>query len=340
MLTMKTHYLHPGRSEAMLSLRNDFFVMGDGDDLSCSSQSTIMDDTDESSISDDSDCDDMSVDLSAHSMRMRQRNRSTVSLAAYLSKPTAEPLKLPSATEQRALARHGSIKDLDMHKPTAEQRHLTRGSSIRIVGGMKAIQKVSAQASLPGDGTPDQQTPDQHLSKLLETKLDRVPYDSLGDYFLKIAPQHIAAWNSELLRAVRTQDYNSVRKMHLEGKPMQASNQFGESILHVCVRRGTPEILNYLLREGKVSPRVRCDYGRTPLHDALWTFDGSDRSLKIMALLLRQNPEMLLITDKRGFTPLDYVPRDQWPAVCKFLDRCLPFLGKLRNNGRAGGVSA
>ena len=246
-------------------------------------------------------------------------SRSCHSLGSLLLHSGQEALKLPSSVKQMALARHESVANLaGMNKPPP----------------MKAIQKVSAQAFQPGDVTPT-----DHLCKLLDTKLDRVPYDALGAYFLETTPEHIAAWDGDLLRAVRTQDFELIQKMHQEGKPLQACNQFSESILHVCVRRGTPEILNYLLRDANLSPRVRCDYGRTPLHDSLWTFDGSERSLKMMALLLRQCPEMLLVADKRGFTPLDYVPRDQWPACCKFLTRCMPFLSRLKNNGRSGAAA-
>ena len=136
------------------------------------------------------------------------------------------------------------------------------------------------------------------------------------------------------------QDLALIKEMHQhQGKPLQASNQFGESILHVCVRRGTPEILTYLLKEGGVSPRVRCENGRTPLHDAFWTFNEDERSVKVTALLLKQCPEMMLIADKRGFTPLDYVPRSQWEACYKFLNRCLPLLLKLKNNGRTSAAA-
>lgn len=200
---------------------------------------------------------------------------------------------------------------------------------------MRAIQKVSARAAAPGDVNPN-----DYLCKLLQTSLDRVPHDALGAYFLESTPEIIKAWDGDLLRAVRTQNLELIKEMHRRGKPLQAGNQFGESILHVCVRRGTPEMLSYLLKEGGVSPRVRCENGRTPLHDAFWTFNDDERSVKVTALLLKQCPEMLLITDKRGFTPLDYVPRLQWEACYKFLSRCMPLLMKLKNNGRTDGATA
>lgn len=289
--------------------------MQEDDDISTTSRSTMGDD---GSISDDSQCDDDGMDMSEVHL-LQQRMKANLSSQSLSTTATNRPSRMQQASaqhRQRAMTRHSSVRTFCQHKP------------------LKAIQTVNATAPTPGDFTPN-----DHLCKLLDTKLDRVPYEGLGDYFLKTTKEHIAAWDGELLRAVRSQDLPLLKKMHAEGKPLQACNQFSESILHVAVRRGSPEILNYLLRQGNVCPRVRCDYGRTPLHDALWTFDGSERSLKICALLLRESPEMLLVTDKRGFIPLDYVPRDRWSACCKFLDRCLPFLSKLRNNGRGGAAA-
>jgi len=201
-------------------------------------------------------------------------------------------------------------------------------------GGLQAIQRVSAQDA--SAGSPTAIKPDDYLSQMLETKLDRVPYNSLGEYFLKATPEHIAAWDGELLRAIRSHDLPLIQKLHQEsGKAsLQASNQFGETILHVCVRRGTPDILRFLLSAGQVSPKVHCDYGRTPLHDALWTFNNP-HSVQMAAIIMATCPEMLLVMDKRGFTPLDYVPRDRWADCCRFLDRCKPFLARLKNNGHA-----
>ena len=173
--------------------------------------------------------------------------------------------------------------------------------------------------------------PDEHLCKILDTVLDKIPYSSLGHYFLQLTPDLIAAWDQKLVKAIRTHDLDTLKSMHKAGKSLQASNQFGESIVHVCVRRGTPEILKFLLDECNVSPRVVCDYGRTPLHDAAWNFS----SFEMMEILLEKCPEMLLVTDKRGFTPLSYVPKDRWAACCQFLDRHLNLLSRLKNNGRS-----
>jgi Ankyrin repeats (3 copies) len=302
----------PGPATAMLDLSKEFFVMHDD----ASTTSSTMSDA---SWSDRDD--DMDISAVHHSVRSigslqdRRRvapSRSTVSLGALMM------------NHERPISRQESQVNRSKHISM-----VNLGEAVK-PAPLKAIQTMSAQACSPGDVAPN-----EYLCKLLNTKLDRVPYDSLPGYFLKTEPEHIKAWGGDLLRAVRTQNLEVIKDMRQSGKTLQACNQFGESILHVCVRRGTPEILNYLLRQASVSPRVHCENGRTPLHDAFWTFNGEEHSVKITALLLKECPEMLLITDKRGFTPLDYVPRSQWESCYKFLGRCLPLLAKLRNNGQS-----
>lgn len=63
---------------------------------------------------------------------------------------------------------------------------------------------------------------------------------------------------------------------------------------------------------------IRDDYHRTPLHDAFWT---SEANPTVIDYLLRQPnvAEMLLLKDKRGFTPLDYARREDRTRWIQFL---------------------
>ena len=342
LINNNTHKQHEGNWK-------DFLAEGD-DGLSCTSSNMSDEDSwttddDESSFDGEDDEHDVLMDASCATNNMTQSNlisaranRSTVSLSASFA--VQEPIKTSQQPRQPAsllnlmeLAKAKSLQDLtaSANGPNAEGN--------RRPPPMTAIQRVSAQDCLPGSEQDNAMAvqPDDHLGNILETQLDRVPYDSLGDYFLKPTPEHIAAWDHDLLKAIRTQDLPLLQRMHQQdGKPLQASNQFGESIVHVCVRRGNSAILRYLLEQG-VSPRVHCDYGRTPLHDALWTMTNPE-SLRMAAMIISKCPEMLLVTDKRGFTPLNYVPRDRWADCCRFLDRCVPLLMRLKNNGRTSSL--
>ncbi|CAN0009190.1 unnamed protein product, partial [Scytosiphon promiscuus] len=99
-----------------------------------------------------------------------------------------------------------------------------------------------------------------------------------------------------------------------------ASNKFGESVVHIACRRGNLELLRFLLANG--GSLTACDdLGRFPLHEVCWAaeprFDivrgvfDADRGTDL---------NMLLVTDKRGCSPLRYVKEDSWPQWRRFLD--------------------
>lgn len=330
------------------------FYFDDDDDMSMTS-STLSESTQHfnNDVTKEYDDDDVSlyssdeeeeVDLDVPSTRPNKLGgigRSSISLDAYFQqRPVAPPAPpqedkngpIPRATasmptisipQQMVLSRTKSMASAAL----AQQLQMKNAASS---GMFHAWQHTSAQeGSLVGSGPAtaalDQMCkPDEHLAgnilQLGGSVLKTVSFDQLKNYFLQTTPEITAAWDAELLRAIRNHDLARVKEMHRSGKPLQACNQFGESILHVCVRRGTPEILKFLLDEGGVTPRVCCDYGRTPLADAAWVLSDNPTSFEIMGLLLERCPEMLLITDRRGFTSLDYVPKNQWAACCHFLD--------------------
>ena len=59
------------------------------------------------------------------------------------------------------------------------------------------------------------------------------------------------------------------------------------------------------------------DFGRTPFHDACWR---TEPDLDILDLLLDNAPELLMLSDKRGHTPLDYSRRQHWGMLVPFLE--------------------
>ena len=162
-------------------------------------------------------------------------------------------------------------------------------------------------------------SPNDHFQELVEAA--GLTYQthaslSLKDFFLEVTPEHIIGYQSDVINAVRKNDINALHQIVGSGRSLQACNKFGESILHMACRRGSTHVVRFLLDEG-VSVRLRDDYGRTPLHDALWT---QEPEFDLVELLVRVCPDLLLITDKRGFTPLSYVRRDHWIPWCQFLD--------------------
>lgn len=143
-------------------------------------------------------------------------------------------------------------------------------------------------------------------------------------YFLKYLDEHLAAYTLDKVSAVQAADVTTLRTLHASGQQMQASNRFGESILHTSCRRGLTDVVRFFLTEAHVSPRVRDDMGRTPMHDACWLSGPPNHD--VMLILIGSAPEMLLSRDKRGHSPFDYARREYWPNWVAFLNEHRQFI--------------
>ena len=144
---------------------------------------------------------------------------------------------------------------------------------------------------------------------------DRVKQDS---YFVKYTDEHLEAYTNAMSQAVHANDVTTLRTLMQSGHVMQASNRFGESLLHTSCRRGYTSTVQFFVHEAKISPRLRDDMGRTPMHDACWS--SSVPNHDIMKMLIEAAPEMLLSRDKRGHSPFDYARREYWPNWVTFLN--------------------
>ena len=85
--------------------------------------------------------------------------------------------------------------------------------------------------------------------------------------------------------------------MHNKGKTLQCCNRFGESVIHMACRHGLTDVVKFLIEEVGLTFRVRDDYGRMPLYDAFLTVE----------LLLKKEPDVLLMSNNRGHCPLEYI---------------------------------
>ena len=169
--------------------------------------------------------------------------------------------------------------------------------------------------------------PDDYLHQLLTEQgvtvspsyealtLDDDKNDS-DKFFLQMRPENIAAYNQDIATAVRHGNLKVVQQHHEEGKNLQCCNKFHESIIHTICRRGYDKLLKYVIDEVQLSIRVRCDYGRTPLHDACWT---DKPNFELVRLILQTCPDLLYIKDSRGYTPLNYVGKSLWSEWNTFL---------------------
>ena len=137
------------------------------------------------------------------------------------------------------------------------------------------------------------------------------------DDFSPPTPEMIDAYSNDALSAVRSSDVNSLRQLRSAGHSLECCNRFGESLLHVACRRSNAEIVSFLLNEAKVSPCIRDDYGRTPLHDACWR---GNPEYEIVELLLSVEPRLAFVKDVRGHRPFQYARREHWSCWRNFID--------------------
>lgn len=143
----------------------------------------------------------------------------------------------------------------------------------------------------------------------------RVKHES---YYRPFTEEHLLAYTQEKVNAVQGNDVETLRTLLKAGHGMHASNRFGESMLHTSCRRGFTETVEFFIKEARVSPRIRDDMGRTPMHDVCWSSAAPNHH--IMKMLICAAPEMLLSKDNRGHSPFDYARREHWPNWVSFLN--------------------
>ena len=139
------------------------------------------------------------------------------------------------------------------------------------------------------------------------------PSKDMGDgFFVKITEMY----GNEVVSAIRSNNIQKLRKLHADGTILQCGNQFGETLIHLACRRSHRELVAFLVKEAGVSLRVRDDFGRTPMHDLCWR---ANPDLELFDILLEWAPELLMLSDDRGHTPLDYSRREHWDVLIPFL---------------------
>ena len=131
--------------------------------------------------------------------------------------------------------------------------------------------------------------------------------------------EQIDAYTNDAVSAVRSSNLQTLRDIHTTHGPtyLKCCNRYGESLLHIACRRSTSAIVSFLLNEVNVSPNIKDDYGRTPLHDACWR---GNPEYDIVELLLKKEPRLLWCKDVRGYLPLNYARREHWKGWNGFLD--------------------
>ena len=174
------------------------------------------------------------------------------------------------------------------------------------------------------DSCSNDMHPDSFLKEIIRAHLGFYPKDLAAlslpspGFFPEITDEDMAAYNTEIVAAVRENDLDTVRIYYEHGRTLACCNRFGESLMHMACRRGYGDIVSFFLNEGGVNVRIRDDCGRTPLHDACW---HRKCQYEIVDSIIRLDPSLLCISDKRGHTPFAYARREDWANWRQFLSK-------------------
>lgn len=142
--------------------------------------------------------------------------------------------------------------------------------------------------------------------------------EELSDFFIEMGEANVTGYTMDKVTAMRNEDIDALRSMYSKGETLQVCNQFGESIIHSACRRGLASVMRFLVEEANVSLAVKDDYWKTPAHDACWT---TKPNFDVMKTVVTACPDLFLVADKRGSTPLDYTQRSLWGEWCEFLKK-------------------
>lgn len=208
---------------------------------------------------------------------------------------------MQSATTLKRKRSGDSLNDLSQAASFIPPRKV-----VRVVGYVAKKQNQSSQ------------NPQQTLQLIAQEKgftLECQSYQHEQHTFQSV-PKDLEAWNFEVLAAVRNGDVELLRRYHQMGRNLKCSNQFGETLMHLACRKTLIPVVEFMIHEVGMPLNIHDDTGRTPLHDAFWTPEPSE---ELIDLMVSQCPEMLLVNDKRGHSPLQYSRQAHWDTWNKYL---------------------
>lgn len=213
--------------------------------------------------------------------------------------------------------------------PELEDGVSSNDPSKAVENALSIITSQTEHASVP-DPSSTKCSPDEYLLSLTKTQLgielEVKQASSLVSFFAEVTEEQMAAYTTEVVGAVRSNNLEQLKKLHEAGQSLDCSNRFGESLLNMACRRGFVDTVVYLLQH-EVDARICDDSGRTPLHDACW---NPTPQLKICQAIIEREPALLLVADRRGCTAFQYARMEHWDQWREFLFENRKHLENLR----------
>lgn len=207
----------------------------------------------------------------------------------------------------------------------------TGGTSSSVTGAAQSSKKNRKKTAGNSKSTRVE-TPQDALDRLLSLqgygkniriKAEQANYDTTP------SPLQLASFGTELVKAIHTSDSARLSDLLSAGLSPNPCNQFRDSIVDLVCKRANATVFKCLVENG-CDLRVCDGFGRTPFHHCCW---ANAFCRDIAELILEADWKQLLIEDKRGQTPLDYVRADHASDWIEFLednkDKYFPAGGKV-----------
>jgi len=153
------------------------------------------------------------------------------------------------------------------------------------------------------------------LKKAGHGELQRIKNDD-AEYDAAPSSLQLASFGTHLVKAVHTSDLKLLSALLQCGLSPNPCNQFRDSVVDLVCKRANSDIFQCLLEHGSDLQTVD-GFGRTPLHHCCW---ASTFSRPIVDSILERDPVQLLIEDKHGQTPLEYVRPDLAAEWIEYLE--------------------
>mmetsp|Transcript_16766 Transcript_16766/g.34612 ORF Transcript_16766/g.34612 Transcript_16766/m.34612 type:complete len:526 (-) Transcript_16766:131-1708(-) len=230
---------------------------------------------------------------------------------------------LPKSTKSAPVVNAASTKHILSPRPSDSTKRSRTGSMKQESPATLMPRMIPKPTLILPDPRTDGIDPDTYLSQLVEAvygvKVALKTGLELGDFFPPITEEQMGAYSMDVVTMARTNDVEGLKTIYKEkGRDaLDCFNRFGEGLLNCTCRRGFNESVAFLLSDDvNLNVRVRDDFGRTPLHDACW---NPEPLFDICTKLMRKDPSLFFITDKRGYTPFQYARKTDWPMWRQFL---------------------
>ncbi|GAX22247.1 hypothetical protein FisN_19Lh317 [Fistulifera solaris] len=178
---------------------------------------------------------------------------------------------------------------------------------------------VMAEASWMPAPESNETTPQRYLDELLKERgYEKERYDCLKTgYYNAPTKLQIASYHAHLVSLVKQNSIETIADILACGLSPNPCNEFGSSLLQIACRRGNVELLEIMLRHG-CSLQVADEFGRTPLHNALY---AKQPAFALVKRILQVDPHLINMADSRGHLAFDYVRKEHCDEWIAFLDK-------------------